>query len=304
MWTAEKREISPGHLIQSLTAYTGAFRIYHDVRVTFSAVFWPKTAGNWGITVTLDEVSWEAVSALAAVLGVLIASYLGLRATKLARKAVSQSEVDYAATRVDKLLDTGARISALVGEYKAALHVFWKEDPNARQNSGAFVVEDIVRREWLIQERGVGETRAHQLTYLLMGACADFRAQVRALRLHDSPRGASSFEVLALIRSSCMLQYYTLVLDDPFISPDLQLDEIEAQYVDTICADADSLSDDIRGEVRDWFKQELGKPVTADEEKETPEIVAINFQEDFVDPKWEETYTALAEYFYAQAVSK
>ncbi|MDQ1250405.1 MAG: hypothetical protein QG597_4784 [Actinomycetota bacterium] len=244
-------------------------------------------------------MDWNALSAIAAACGVIVAAVLGFWAVRLAGRTVDRSELNYLAGRADQLLQTGSKVSALIGEYKAALHVFWKEDPLVAD------VGDADRRQWLVQARAEGEVEAHKLDYLLIGASAEFRAQAKALTEASSDsanRGEEAIRraeratvLLVVIRNSLRAQYMTLIPSaGSGLGSGLAPAALEMAFVDQILEDvSDSLDWGLRTEIKQWFNTEIRLRVEAGERQDAPEILAIDFQELYLDPKWEEAYTSL-----------
>ncbi|GAB2779926.1 hypothetical protein GCM10027020_36790 [Nocardioides salsibiostraticola] len=238
---------------------------------------------------------WEPISALAAAAGVTVATVLGLMAVNIARKTVVRSELEYRSGRADRVLEKAAQIESLLGEYRAALQVYWKEqygdvrtwwaDPGMGEDDNAALVS--ARFAWLLNERGSGERRAHEIDYKLAGAAGEFRALVRATGA-DEAESSRLFALLDVLRGSVRAQYHSLIPEVPWgvdPSSDAYGKKVLTAMANTVVeplAEGEA-QDELKRSVVTWFSNYLKDN---DDAAITPAVAAIDFYEDFVQAKW------------------
>lgn len=222
----------------------------------------------------------DSVTALAAVVGVLVAAHLGRKAVNVARETVDRSARDYAAGRVDILTDLQGIVVQRMAELKADMHVFWKENPDELLTADP----ESARARELLQLRSAAEVAVHRTMYLLNGACVRLAKAVPAVRMDiDSetvPPAADVSRALAsihLFERSAMPLYFALIASQKvFPSPASNPARFKQIFLGELRFGPESGL--IRDEAERWLEEQFE---TQSGDQLTPAIVAINFIEGF-----------------------
>ncbi len=174
-----------------------------------------------------------------------------------------------------------------MAEFKAALHVFWKEDPQELLRADP----QSERAKQLIAARGEAEIEGHKSIYLLQSASRGLRETLPSVRVVIR-RGSADQEVgpehlaralamAELYEQSVMPMYFSLVADKGFSDPKIDPVSFKEEFLHHLGrADAGTNYPLVLGEASDWLDRQLEGP--ADSQR-TPEIIAINFIESFIE---------------------
>lgn len=230
----------------------------------------------------------DGITAAAAVAGVIVAVLLGLRAIRLASRTVDRSALDYAATRADLATHWRVSMNERMADVKANLHVYWKEDPSlllaADPNSE--------RARELLEDRKVAEAEVHRSIYLLDSAAVRLKETLPSVQVRSgigddaTDIGAEGQERAAAIADfytcSAMALYFTLVPEKPvFTDPKVDPDAFRREFIQQLQQGGDSsVHRSIIDEIDSWLMLQLRGEAG---DQRTPEIIAINFIERFLD---------------------
>jgi hypothetical protein len=256
---------------------------------------------------------WDPISAISTALGVILATYLGLKAVRIASKTITRAELEYKAGRADIVLEKAAAITSLSGEYKGALHVFWKEqvgdvrgmwvDAGLDEADNDAIAE--ARMSWLVEERGASERRAHELDYTIKGAAGELAALVPSMGSDNAPGAAELLAVLDVLRGSLRAQYHALISDNPWgievSSDDYNEQILHAMANEVVAPIAKGESGDVvKREVVTWFSDYLRD---AGQSPVSPAVAATLFHENFVEPEWKDAYESLVAPVHQRALT-
>lgn len=219
----------------------------------------------------------DSITALAAVVGVLVAAYLGRKAVNVAGETVDRAARDYAAGRVDIIADLQGDVVQRMAELKADMHVFWKEDPKkllAKDPASA-------RAKQLMDQRNEAEIAVHRTMYLLNGACARLSKAVPAVRMDvdsitvppasDVSRALASIEIF---ERSSMPFYFALVSSgEAFPAPASDAIEFKRTFLDML-----QITSLLESEAERWLDDHFESQPN---DQLTPAIISINFIESF-----------------------
>lgn len=252
---------------------------------------------------------WDPISAISAALGVAVATVLGLLAVRIASRTITRSELEYRAERADRVLEKAAQITTLSGESKAALHAFWKEPfADVRKWWADVELGDAdndalvaARFAWLMDERGSGERRAHEVDYALSGAAGEFRALVHSTGV-GTAESLRLFALLDVLRGSVRTQYLALVQDVPWgIAPSATnySEEILTAMANEIVTRIPKGEEAVKHSVIEWFTTYLrdNRLIVS------PAAVATEFHEAFVEPLWARECSELVAPFHQRALT-
>lgn len=232
------------------------------------------------------------ITALAAIAGVGLATYLGKKAVTIAAETVERASLDYAAGRADLVTEARVATFEAMAELKASLHVFWKEDPQELLSAD----ENSARAVELTQQRNAAEADAHRAMYRLQGAGERLRevlpsAEILQLKKPRkkgagivrevlAPVGVDMPEIIQLVHlyeRGAMALYLSLVVDHRYADPKLHPDMFTKEFMGDLKLDvAESIW---LPRVQKWLADQLS--VITDQT--TPEIIAINFVESYLD---------------------
>jgi hypothetical protein len=236
------------------------------------------------------------VTALAAVAGVFIATFLGKKAVAVAAETVERASLDYAAGRAD--LITQARVSAFeaMAELKASMHVFWKEDPRKLLDADP----NSARAHDLIQQRNAAEIDTHRAMYRLQSAGERLRevlptAEIvelvrsrntdvsnREIRGVRAPLGIDMPAILQLVHlyeRGAMALYLSLVPDGRYTDPKTDPDVFSKEFIGDLELEGSGAGSIWLTRVQEWLAEQLS--VISDQT--APAIIAINFVESYLD---------------------
>lgn len=244
--------------------------------------------------IELVSVVINLVTALAAVAGVITAAFLGMKAVAVAAETVQRASLDYAAGRADLITQARVGVFESMAELKASLHVFWKEDPEvlfARDPESA-------RAKQLIAKREDAEATAHQAMYRLQGAAERLREVLPTAQILESksrgkgnrktrdvraPVGIdmpSITQLVNLYERGAMALYLSLVPSESFPDPKTEPERFSKQFINQLELDSSEAFESVwPARVREWLENEL----SVISNQSTPEIIAINFVEAFLD---------------------
>lgn len=263
----------------------------------------------------LVSVVINLVTALAAVVGVVIALRLGNKAVAIAANTVERAALDYAAGRAD--LITQARVGAFesMAELKTALQVFWKEDPEVLLAKDP----ESTRAKELIAKRGDAEVDAHHAMYRLQGAAERLRevlptaqivdlvktknrggknGEIRGVRAPRDIDMQSIIQLVNLYEKGAKPLYFSLVPSNRYADPATELELFSKQFCDDLQIDASEAYGSIWPvRVREWLERELA----VISNQSTPEIIAINFVEGFLDKELAKAVRAVTEPVLAES---
>ncbi len=236
---------------------------------------------------------WDSITAISAAVGVVVAATLSVWAVHTARRTIIRSELEYRAQRADMVIEKAASITSLACEYKASLQVFWKEpfeEVRDRWVDSVLAEKDsdglvAARFSWLMEQRGAGELKAHELDYTLRGAAAVFRALVDAAGV-DHVDSSPVFALLDVLRGSLRVQYLSLIRENAWnLDPgscDYPSRLLSAMASEIVCF-MEHDDDALRQQIVDWFRARLeserDKSVSAAQ-------TAVDFHESFVEQRW------------------
>lgn len=226
----------------------------------------------------------DTITALAAVVGVIVATKLGLKAVRVAKETVDRSERDYAASRVDAVGAAYAKVIHAMANVKADLHLFWKGDLEELVQSSP----DSPRRQVLEDRNHEAEVEVHRDVYMLESACVGLQKAVDAVSLNYNseqiPAPMAVDRVAAAIQlynGSVYPHYLTLLSDDKKNVP-APLKK-QAAFIDWFTLQlgldkADPSSKDLEVRAAEWIKTYLLK---GRESQSAAEIIAVNFINSF-----------------------
>lgn len=231
---------------------------------------------------------FDGITALSAVVGVIVAVYLGLRAIRLASRTVDRSALDYAATRADLATHWRITMSERMADFKAALHVFWKEDPQLllRVDPGS------ERAMELLADRKLAEVEAHKCIYLLDSGAARLKEALPSVQVEMTAEGKTvqvggagqerAAALAEIYARSAMPLYFALVPEESsFTDPKVDPESFSGEFVDYLRRSDDGASiEAVIAEADSWLKLQLkGDP----DSQRTAEIISINFIEHFME---------------------
>lgn len=223
----------------------------------------------------------DSITAIAAVVGVIVAAYLGGKAVGVARETVDRSAKDYAAQRVDIVTERHGAVVERMAELKADMHVFWKEDPEVLLASDPA----SARAKELIAQRNAAEVAVHRTMYLLNGACVRLSKAVPAVRMDISsktvPPAADVSRALAsieLFERSAMPLYFALIATPKVFVPDPSTDTDTFKKVFLAELQMTPAAGSILDEAAEWLDLQFE---SQPKDQLTPAIIAINFIEYF-----------------------
>lgn len=249
------------------------------------------------------------VTALSAVAGVVLATVLGSRAIAIASETVERASLDYAAGRADLITQSRVALFEAMAELKAAMHVFWKEDPRKLLDADP----GSSRAKELIQQRNAAEVETHRAMYRLQGAAERLREVLPSAEIiererswkpgagHGTVQGVrapigvdmpAALELVRLYERGAMALYLSLVVDNRYTDPKRDPDVFMKDFLTELhLYDADEGQASWLPRVQAW----LAKQLSVISDQCTPEIIAINFVESFLDRELAEAVHAVTD---------
>lgn len=232
------------------------------------------------MSIEVGSIIVDTITAMSAVVGVIIAARLGQKAVRVARETVDRAERDYASSRVDAAGDAYANVIQAMANVKADLHIFWKGDLDELKASSA-----DPQRIAVLEDRNDGvEVEVHRDVYLLEGACVRLSRAVGAISLnHNSvqiPNPAAvdrANAAIGLYYGSAFPHYLSVLSDDKKKIP-LPLRQ-EVSFINWFLAQlsldtSNPLGKELEVKAAEWITEYLQ---TEDPSQSTAETIAINF---------------------------
>lgn len=233
---------------------------------------------------------FDGTTAIAAVAGVVVAAILGYKAIKIAKETaeitkgtVSRAEKDYAATRADLVMQIRSDAVDRMAETKAAMHVFWKEDPETVKDSNP------ERAAWLGEKRFESEIETHKAIYALESATTRLVDTIPSLTSGEATPvpvdSAISFAILH--HKSVMPLYFILVTDTPVPDVSEEPSKFKMWFLDNLFLESTSRPHALaKSAASKWLDSKLSEISHLDPEyRPDAANVATSFIEGFAGPQ-------------------
>lgn len=251
---------------------------------------------GWNMSIEVGAMIVDSITAISAVVGVVIAARLGHKAVQVARETVDRSERDYAASRADMVGDAYAKVVHAMADVKADLHIFWKEDFQELKAGSP----DSPRVHEIEDRNNSAEVEVHRAIYRLDSACVGLSNAISALSLNlNSVQIPASGDVdkacaaIHLYYGSAFPHYLTLLSDDKKKVPGPL--KAQAKFIDWFLCQlrldaADTESKNLEVKAASWLENYL---LTEEGSQIAAEIIAVNFISSFALPELDAALDAL-----------